>query len=276
MNISSALSGFLSFEQQMFGDSSPIAHYDPYLIRYGEYQFALEALNIHPNDRVIDVGCETNIFMLYLASLGAVIHGVDLDQGVWAPLWNKIRLVEQTVQRHLAVTFNAEDATNLTAAPGSFDKAIAISSIEHMFSTQGHGDQLAVGSIARVLKPGGIAVITVPMSNGGPFHETQRGDAQFAGPYRLYTPEILAERLLSQPQFETVSVQYLAQTTPDKRFPNVHFFHFWMNTLTAEERLKWAWANPILAAVFNPIISQEEGHARPDTMNTALIHLKKR
>jgi SAM-dependent methyltransferase len=270
------INDFLEFEQHVFGDLYPIAHYDPYLIRYGEYAFALKMLNIHPNEEIIDIGCEANFFMLYLASMGARIHGIDLNPKVWITLRQRISLVEHTFKHSLNVSFNAEDATNLSAASGSFDKAIAISSIEHMFSANGHGDQLAVGNIARVLKPGGIAVITVPMSNGGAFTECPQGDKRFAGPYRVYTPEALHERFLNNSQLETVTVQYLAQTTPDSRYPNLHFFRFWMNELTPEERMKWAWANAIFATTFNPIITMEEGLSRLDTVNTALICLKKK
>jgi SAM-dependent methyltransferase len=153
---------------------------------------------------------------------------------------------------------------------------IAISSIEHMFSERGNGDQLAVESIARVLKPGGLAALSLPTSNGGPFHEAPQGDERFGAPYRLYTPEAVEERILSHPELERIQLVYLAHTTPDLRYSHLHFFRFWMDSLTPEERLKWAWANPILATIFNPIISQEEGERRLETVNTVLICLRKR
>jgi hypothetical protein len=46
--------------------------------------------------------------------------------------------------------------------------------------------------------------------------------------------------------------------------------------LAPEERLKWAWANAILSTVFNPVISMEEGEERLETVNTALICLRKK
>ena len=268
---------FLIFERQVFGDQLPIPKYDPYLIRYGEYLFPLEMLSFEAGETVLDLGCESNIFILYMASLGLKTIGVDINPRVWRELKRKKRRVERITKRKLDVTFQAEDATRLALAPMSMDKVIAISAIEHMFSPHGHGDQMAVDCIAQVLKPGGMAVITVPMSNGGPFHEAPHGDAQFSGPYRLYTPEILAERFLSNPTLETVRLSYLAQTTPDPYYENLHFFRFWSETLTPAERKKWAWVNPILAATFNPIISKEEGESesRLETVNTALICLRK-
>lgn len=267
---------FLVFERNVFGEDFPIANYDPFLIRYGEYRFALDVLSIQPGETVLDIGCEANIFLLYLAHLGARMIGVDLNPKVWDELKRRKQAVEKSTGQRLEVTFEAQDATQLSLEPESVDKMVAVSSIEHMFSEHGHGDQLAMQSIARVLKPGGLAALSIPMSNGGPFHEAPRGDRCFAGPYRLYTPEALTERILSHPDLEKVHLRYLAQTTPDPRYENLHFFRFWMDSLTLKERKEWAWATPILAETFNPIVSQEEGEKRLETVNTALICLRKR
>lgn len=267
---------FLEFEQTVFQQDFPIAHYDPFLIRYGEYRFTMDVLPFRPGETVLDVGCERNIFLLYLASRGLKATGVDLNPQVWQDLKKTKKRVERATSQRLKVTFKAQDATQLSLKPDSVDKVIAISSIEHMFSERGHGDQLAIESIARVLKPGGMVALTLPMSNGDPFHEEPIGDERFAGPYRIYTPEAVRERILSHPDLETVRVAYLAQTTPDRRYPHLHFFRFWMDTLTPEERLKWAWANPILATMFNPIVSQAEGEERLETVNTVLICLAKK
>jgi SAM-dependent methyltransferase len=267
---------FLEFEDKVFGRDFPIPAYDPYLIRYGEYRFALEMLALRHGETILDLGCAANILILFLAYLGVRALAVDMEPQVWGELRRKKEVVERATGRKLKLDFKAEDATRLTLESESIDEVIAISAIEHMFSDQGFGDQLAVAAIARVLKPGGTAVITLPMSNGGPFHESPSGDAGFGGPYRLYTPEALQERILSQPELETVRLTYLAQTTPDPRYDHLYFFRFWMESLTSDERWKWAWANAILAAVFNPIISQEEGERRLETVNTALICLRKK
>jgi len=274
--LTNAFNTFLAFEKSVFGEDFPIANYDPFLIRYGEYRFALDVLSIQPGETLLDLGCEANIFILYLAQLGARTIGVDLNPKVWDELEKKKQAVERSTNQKLEVTFKAQDATQLSLEPESVDKVVAISSIEHMFSEGGHGDQLAMQSIARVLKPGGVAALSIPMSNGGPFHEAPRGDGGFAGPYRLYTPQAVRERILSHPDLEKVHLRYLAQTTPDPRYEHLHFFRFWMNSLAPRERRQWAWATPILAEVFNPIVSQEEGEKRLETVNTALICLRKR
>jgi SAM-dependent methyltransferase len=268
--------GFLRFEQDVFGQDHLIAHYDPFLIRYGEYRFTLDMLPPQTGETILDMGCESNIFILYLAYLGCSMIGVDLNPQVWDLLRERKEKVEMATGHDLQVTFQAQDATQLSLAPESVDKVVAISSVEHMFSDQGHGDQLAVAAMASVLKSGGLAVLTLPMSNGGPFHESPHGDAGFGAPYRLYTPQALEERILSHPELETVRLSYLAQTTPDPNYEDLHFFRFWMESLTPRDRAKWAWAAPVLTAVFNPIVSRKEGEARLETVNTALVCLRKK
>jgi SAM-dependent methyltransferase len=263
------------FERQVFGDDFPIAKYDPTLIRYGEYRFVLDELRLQPGMLVLDLGCEFNIFMQYLAYRGVRIVGVDINPKVQGAIEDLKRRVETSTNTRLDIRFKADDATQLSLESDSVDAVVAISSIEHMFSKDGNGDQLAVASIARVLNKNGLAVITVPMSNGTPFHESPRGDARFDGPYRLYTPDMLAARFLSDSCLEVVNLKYLASSTPDARFSQMHFHQFWLQTLSAKDRAKWNWAQPILASIFNPIISAQEGEQRLESLNTALICLRK-
>ena len=266
---------FLTFELDVFGEPPPIATYDPYLIRYGEYRFILDHLPLEPGATVVDVGCEANLLMFFLATRGAKVVGVDVDPGLAATVEERKRLVEGATGVEPSLRFEVQDATDLALAPGSVDIVVATSSIEHMFTNQGNGDELAVDGIARALRAGGVAAITVPMSNGGPFHESPYGDERFAGPYRLYTPEVLAERFLSHPDLETLLHNYLAQTTHDPRYEDREFFQFWSG-LAPEERATWAWANPILSAVFNPIIDVFAANGREPALNTALLLLRRK
>jgi len=277
MELSESLSGFLEFEKQVFGDQFPIAAYDQYLIRYGEYQYVLDHLPFQPGDLVVDLGSDANVLLFYMAHLGARVVGVDLNAQLEHAIRTRQAQVERATGRKLDLTFKIEDATQLSSmASNSVDKVTAVSAIEHMFSKQGRGDELVLAAIARVLKPGGLAAITLPTSNGDPFHEAPSGDKRYGLPYRLYTPQAVEERILSRPEFETVNLSYLAHTTPDARYPHLHFFQFWMNSLSQKERWKWAWANPLLATIFNPILSRAEGEQRLETVNTVLICLRKK
>ncbi len=273
LNEMNRFEAFLAFEGMVFGSEFPIPAYDPYLIRYGEYQFALEMLSLQPGEVLLDMGSGANIFVLFLAYLGIQAIAVDLDPQVEETLQQRRNRVEQVLGSKLNVRFLAEDALHLTLEDASVDEVIAISSIEHMFSAQGPGDVLAIEAIARVLKPGGVAVITLP--TGKSFCESPCGDERFGGPYRLYTPPAIRERILSHPELKLLRLAYLVHQTPDPRYDPLFFHRFWTTLLTPEERKKWAWANAILANVFNPIVPAEEGEQQLESVNTALICLKK-
>jgi GT2 family glycosyltransferase/SAM-dependent methyltransferase len=270
-----AFTDFLSFETRVFGHPSPIAQYDPFLIRYGEYRFILDAIQPTEGDTIVDLGCEANLLMLFFGSRGANVIGIDVDSNLIALVEERKELVHRALGVDPAIRFDVQDATELQLEKGSADFVIATSSIEHMFSARGNGDQLAIEGIAAVLRPGGLAAITVPMSNGAPFHECPSGDERFGGPYRLYTPGLIGERLLFHPGLESVRLAYLAQTSLDPRYDNMAFTQFWQD-LPSDERLKWSWANPILSAVFNPIVQQEAALVRESTLNTALLLLRKK
>ena len=74
---------------------------------------------------------------------------------------------QQTYARTLGFTkadrfsVRTEDATRLSFGDGSIDFVSAISTIEHI---PGDGDSRSMAEFARVLRPGGRAVVTVPVS----------------------------------------------------------------------------------------------------------------
>lgn len=267
---------FLDFETVHFGKTFPVVAYDPFMIRYSEYRFVLEYLNLQAGDTLLDLGCGYNIFPLFTAAQGVHTLGLDADPNSWRELERRLQIVERNMARTLPLSFHLGDATNPPIGNDSVDRVSAISAIEHMFTDAGDGDRLALAAIARVLKPGGLACITLPTSNGNPFHESRYGDEGFPHAYRLYSPEAIGERILSQPELELVTLQYIAHRTPDPRFVERDFFDWWMGSLKPKERWKWAWLNPIMAEVFNPVVSQEEGEADLLAANTALICLRKR
>ncbi|MFN3979379.1 MAG: methyltransferase domain-containing protein [Caldilinea sp.] len=276
MTLPSTLSDFLRFEFDVFGEQYPVPAYDSFLIRYGEYNYVLDHLTPGAGQTIVDIGSDANLLLFYLTARGANVIGVDLNKQLEKKIRSRQQQVENIIKKNLALSFKVEDATKLASfANDSVDVVTAISAIEHMFSSEGRGDQMAIDAIARVLKPGGVTIVTLPTSNGGPFHESSTGDARYHLPYRLYTPQALEERILSNPNLEVVDWSYLAQTTPDVRFDNLHFFNFWM-ALKPEERWKWAWVQPHLAVLFNPRVSRTEGESRLHTVNTALICMRKR
>ena len=270
-----AFSDFLDYERRVYGDQLFVPGYDPYLIRYGEYRFLLDHLRLSRGMRLLDVGCEANVFLPFAALHGADAVGLDIDPAAEALLHERVEAVATAYGRPLSVRFECDDATRFETGD-SFDAIIAISAIEHFFTPTGNGDSMAIDTIARALRPGGLSVVTVPMSNDNGFIEVPGGNERFGYSYRLYSLEALYARLLGHPDLEVVDLQFLMQTTPDHRYSDLHFQRFWTETLTAEQRAPWSWANAIFADTFNPIRSEAEAVRRPGEVNTALIAFRRR
>jgi SAM-dependent methyltransferase len=267
---------FLKFERKVFGDEYPIASYDPFLIRYGEYDFLLDMLNWRPGDVLLDLGCEASVVTLYLAAMGCRAIGVDIEPKNEDRFMERKRRVERATRKKVDLIFRLDDATNVTLEPESVDCAIAVSSIEHMFSKHDWGDKLAVESIAKTLKPGGRAVITLPLNRDLPFAEYPGGSPNLSYPYRMYNLESLHERILSNPRLEIVDINYLMYRMPDSRFLPHTFENFWQAAITPAERARWHGAGYWLTALFNPRVSRAEGEEPGAYPNTSLICLRKK
>jgi SAM-dependent methyltransferase len=84
-----------------------------------------------------------------------------------------------------------EDATRLTFADSSVDMITAVSTIEHI---PGNGDSLAMREFCRVLRPGGLLIVTVPTS---PSYTEQASTFYYSGFERRYDRAALRSRLFS-------------------------------------------------------------------------------
>jgi SAM-dependent methyltransferase len=103
----------------------------------------------------------------------------------------------------------AEDATRLSFADKSVDFITAVSTIEHI---PGNGDTESMAEFARVLRPGGRAVVTVPADSK--FVENQ-STFYYAGFERRYDSAAIQTRLF-RPDLELV--QQLYMVSPPEEF----------------------------------------------------------
>ena len=101
-----------------------------------------------------------------------------------------IRAAEETARRHLSnelferLRFEVADGTQLPYADGSFDVTVSFSTVDHVPSAEGR--QRFVDEMARVTRPGGRVVLTVP-------NRWNRGYANSSKPFYEYCfspPEI--------------------------------------------------------------------------------------
>jgi len=123
-----------------------------------EYPFAYNLLKIenHSGLKVLDIGSLDSIFPLFLASKGnSEVTATDINP--------RVKILERHAKRLKINNLKVEiqDATHLKYTNNYFDRITAISTIEHILPLK-DGDIKAMKEIGRVLKPSGIAVITVP------------------------------------------------------------------------------------------------------------------
>ncbi len=110
------------------------------------------------NQPVLDAGCGSGRWVGWLVKNGIAAHGVD---------WSEC-LCDRAAQQIPGGRFLACDMAHTPFAAGAYGGILALGSLEH--AVQGPGKALA--EFHRLLRPGGIAVLTVPY--GGLLRRTRR------------------------------------------------------------------------------------------------------
>jgi SAM-dependent methyltransferase len=114
---------------------------------------------VNPGDRVLDLGCGAGRHAFEAYRRGAHVVAADLDSKELGPVSGMFAAMcaEGEAAPPAAATAACADATNLPFADDSFDRIIAAEILEHV-----PRDGRAMTEIARVLRPGGLAAVTVP------------------------------------------------------------------------------------------------------------------
>lgn len=125
---------------------------DPSFARRARIIF--EDLDLKGKEKVLEVGCGRGFYLKTLKSVwpGLEVTGVDLNQ----------KYLEKAKEfiGELRVDLRLADATRLPFEDKTFDRIIASEVLEHI-----PDDQKAISEMYRVLKPGGIVMVTVPNKN---------------------------------------------------------------------------------------------------------------
>ena len=145
--------------------------------RYLELPAVYAALAAHPGQHVLDLA-SPKLLAVALAREGVNITSVDaFEEEIerWRTLTRGLR----------RLSFERADGRALPFATGNFDHAYSVSVLEHI---PGDGDRAALAELARVVRPGGRVLLTLPYAEHGwdEFRDRSLYGAESANPDRAF------------------------------------------------------------------------------------------
>lgn len=213
-------------------------------VRVTELPLALALLGARSGEAVFDLS-SPKLAALFLAGQGARVTTSDITDGFVADL--------AVLQGLLGMELSSVvlDGRAMPFADGVFDCAYSISVIEHI---PGDGDMRALAELARVLRPGGRCVVTLPawrepLEEWDPAAKTYWADASVADAtgrvffQRRYDVAALDALVATSPLVERARV-FIAER-PLERPTVVVEGRLRHNGVVVAERLKAKWLRPV-------------------------------
>jgi SAM-dependent methyltransferase len=114
---------------------------------------------LRPGQRVLDLGCGGGRHAFEVYRRGADVVAFDLDPAELSPVRAMFGAMREAGEAsgQAGATAISGDAGAMPFGDGTFDRVIAAEVLEHILD-----DQRAMNELGRVLRPGGLAAITVP------------------------------------------------------------------------------------------------------------------
>lgn len=149
-----------------------------------ENAWLLSHMDIRPGDNVLDLGGASTVLTFTLARRGIAVTVVDNDWG-FQGIVDNARHVARRMRWPLSVIFG-DLSRPLPFATAAFDKVFCVCVLEHL---PAHVRRTVMAEIGRVLKPGGLAGLTID-------HDPGRRDAGLDQGLRFGLPERLTEDVI--------------------------------------------------------------------------------
>ena len=163
--------------------------------RYLELPETLRELGAKAGERVLDLA-SPKLLAVVVARGGAEVVSVDqLEAEIDA--WQKLTAAETRL------SFQVADGRELPFEDASFDHAYSVSVLEHIPEP---GDEAALRELARVTKPGGRVVVTLPYA---PEYREDWRDAP------VYAEQAAGERHFFQRWYDRARLERFAAAAPD-------------------------------------------------------------
>ena len=134
-------------------------------------RWALRWLPTHA-DRLLDVGCASGYFTVHFARRAGQTWAVDVDQADLAA----------ARRAYPGIGFQAASADALPFPPAGFDAVTMLDVLEHV-----PNEQAALAEVARVMRSGGVLILSVPHQGLFTFADPDNLEYRFPGLYRRLT-----------------------------------------------------------------------------------------
>jgi SAM-dependent methyltransferase len=157
--------------------------------------------------RVLDLASPKLLASWLAHFTSATVVAIDLWPAEIERWRRLIRAADPSGNHYRRLTLETGDGTALSYADASFDVAYSVSVIEHIPAS---GDAVAMFELARVLRPGGLLILTFPYRKQleeewvthDVYGERFRGEPLFF--CRHYSSEAVQQRLLGAGDFDVV------------------------------------------------------------------------
>ncbi|MGA2108554.1 MAG: class I SAM-dependent methyltransferase [Syntrophorhabdales bacterium] len=132
-----------------------------YAARMWEYPFALLSAELQPGMECADIGCGMTAFTVYLQQV-ANCHVVGVDPDLFeSGIRYKGHGVSREYVRRTGLKVVQSGMESIPFQTGTFDRVFCLSVIEHLAPQVA---RLGVQEMARILKPGGRAILTIDVN----------------------------------------------------------------------------------------------------------------
>lgn len=180
--------------------------------RAAEFAYVWRQLTQSGGARVLDVGSPKDLAAMLARHRGYEVVATDILPEAVALSQRYASAQGLDGQGPGRVHSEVQDGRALTYADGSFDAAYSVSVLEHI---PDDGDSLAIRELIRVVRPGGVVVVTVPFDRRyretfveGPVYERKPAGSEPIFFERHYDRNALAKRLLASEAAEPVECSF--------------------------------------------------------------------